>query len=80
MRHAWLSTACFFALSRSSATTKRVAAVLRESGDVYVQDAARLVREAQAAGLVPTTTTPGSSPSVSSGPSRSSPTTTGRGG
>ena len=44
----------FFALPwRSSATTRRVAAVLRESGDVYVEDAARLVREAQAAGLVP---------------------------
>ena len=27
--------------------------MLRESGDVYVQDAARLVREAQAVGLVP---------------------------
>ena len=43
----------FFALLEVERHDQRVAAVLRESGDVYVQDAARLVREAQAAGLVP---------------------------
>ena len=43
----------FFALLEVERNDQRVAAVLRESGDVYVQDAARLVREAQAAGLVP---------------------------
>ena len=43
----------FFALLEVERNDQRVAAVLRESGDVYVHDAARLVREAQAAGLVP---------------------------
>ena len=43
----------FFALLEVERNDQTVAAVLRESGDVYVQDAARLVREAQQAGLVP---------------------------
>ena len=43
----------FFALLEVERNDQRVAAVLRESGDVYVHDTARLVREAQAAGLVP---------------------------
>jgi AcrR family transcriptional regulator len=43
----------FFALLEVERHDQRVAAVLRESGDVYVQDAARIVRQAQAAGLVP---------------------------
>jgi len=43
----------FFALLEVERNDQRVAAVLRESGEVYVQDAARLVREAQDAGLVP---------------------------
>jgi AcrR family transcriptional regulator len=43
----------FFALLEVERNDQAVAAVLRESGDVYVQDAARLVREAQQAGLVP---------------------------
>ena len=43
----------FFALLEVERNDQRVAAVLRESGDVYVRDAARLVREAQVAGLVP---------------------------
>src|SRR4029450_10560137 len=43
----------FFALLEVERNDQRVAAVLRESGDVYVHDAARLVPEAQSAGLVP---------------------------
>ena len=43
----------FFALLEVERDDQTVAAVLRESGDIYVEDAARLVREAQAAGLVP---------------------------
>jgi AcrR family transcriptional regulator len=43
----------FFALLEVERNDQAVAAALRESGDVYVQDAARLVREAQQAGLVP---------------------------
>ena len=48
----WPSTAASSRSSRSSATTS-ASPPCCESGDVYVQDAARLVREAQAAGLVP---------------------------
>ena len=43
----------FFALLEVERNDQRVAAVLRESGDIYVRDTARLVGEAQAAGLVP---------------------------
>jgi AcrR family transcriptional regulator len=43
----------FFALLDVERNDHTVAATLRESSDIYVQDAARVVREAQAEGLVP---------------------------
>ena len=43
----------FFALLEVERNDQRVAAALRESSDVYIQDAARLVRQGQRAGLVP---------------------------
>ena len=43
----------FFALLDVERNDQTVAATLRESGDIYVQDAARVVQEAQQEGLVP---------------------------
>ena len=69
----------FFALLEVERHDQRVAAVLRESGDVYVQARRAWCARPKRPGWCPTTTTPGS-PSASSAPCRSSPTTTGRGG
>jgi AcrR family transcriptional regulator len=43
----------FFALLDVERADQTVAAVLRESSDIYVQDAARVIREAQEQGLIP---------------------------
>jgi AcrR family transcriptional regulator len=43
----------FFSLLDVERNDQTVAATLRESSDIYVQDAARVVKEAQAEGLVP---------------------------
>lgn len=43
----------FFALLEVERSDQLVAAALRESSDIYVRDAARVVAEAQAAGLMP---------------------------
>jgi AcrR family transcriptional regulator len=43
----------FFALLDVERSDRAVAAVLRESSEIYVQDAAKVVREAQEQGLVP---------------------------
>jgi AcrR family transcriptional regulator len=43
----------FFTLLEVERNDHAVAAVLRESSDIYVRDAARIIREAQDAGLVP---------------------------